>query len=114
MDKIVGPGNQWVQTAKKMVFGYVDIDSVAGPSEVLIIANDEANPAWAAADMLSQAEHDPGSAAVFTDSQQLAGKILEELKKQLERLKRKEATIKCLQKFGRIAVFFGIKYCFKC
>ena len=108
VDKIVGPGNQWVQTAKKMVFGYVDIDSVAGPSEVLIIANDEANPAWAAADMLSQAEHDPGSAAVFTDSQQLAGKILEELKKQLERLKRKEATTKCLQKFGRIAVFENI------
>ena len=108
VDKIVGPGNKWVQTAKRMLFGQVGIDSVAGPSEVLIIANDEANPAWAAADMLSQAEHDPGSAAVFTASQQLAEKILEELKKQLERLKRKEAIIKCLQKFSRIAVFENI------
>ena len=64
--KIVGPGNKWVQTAKKMVFGYVDIDSIAGPSEVLIIATDQANPEWVAADMLSQAEHNPGTAAIRT------------------------------------------------
>jgi histidinol dehydrogenase len=61
VDKIVGPGNQWVQTAKQLVFGDVAIDSIAGPSEVLIIADDNANPAWIAADMLSQAEHAPGS-----------------------------------------------------
>ncbi len=58
VEKIVGPGNQWVQMAKREVFGVVDIDSIAGPSEVLIIANGDANPAWVAADMLSQAEHD--------------------------------------------------------
>ncbi|MBN1816248.1 MAG: histidinol dehydrogenase, partial [Sedimentisphaerales bacterium] len=57
VDKIVGPGNQWVQMAKRKVFGVVDIDSVAGPSEVLIVANEQADPAWVAADMLSQAEH---------------------------------------------------------
>ncbi len=70
--KIAGPGGMWVQMAKKEVFGAVDIDSIAGPSEVLIIANESANPAWVAADMLSQAEHAPGSALVFTDSQDFA------------------------------------------
>jgi histidinol dehydrogenase len=104
-DKIVGPGNQWVQMAKKEVFGLVDIDSIAGPSEVLIIANDNANPAWVAADMLSQAEHDPGSAIVLTDSQKLAEKVLDELKKQLSQLSRAERMIKCLKNFCGIAVF---------
>jgi len=108
VNKIVGPGNQWVQMAKRKVFGLVDIDSVAGPSEVLIIANDKANPVWVAADMLSQAEHAPGSAVVFTDSHDLAQKTLEELKKQLDQLSRKEATIKCLLKFGAIIVFENI------
>lgn len=105
VDKIVGPGNKWVQTAKLIVFGYVDIDSVAGPSEVLIIANDKANPAWVAADMLSQAEHDPGSAVVFTNSQRLAEKTLSELKKQVPRLNRADRTKKCLIEFSNIAVF---------
>jgi len=108
VDKIVGPGNQWVQTAKLVVFGYVDIDSVAGPSEVLIVANDQANPAWVAADMLSQAEHNPGSAVLFTDSQELAARVLDELKKQVEQLDRKEATIKCLEGFSRIVRFENI------
>ena len=76
VDKIVGPGNRWVQMAKKKVLGLVGIDSIAGPSEVLIIANDKANPAWVAADMLSQAEHAPGSAVMFTDSGKLAEKVL--------------------------------------
>ncbi|MHC4739131.1 MAG: histidinol dehydrogenase [Planctomycetota bacterium] len=105
VDKIVGPGNKWVQTAKQIVFGGVDIDSVAGPSEVLIIANDNANPAWVAADMLSQAEHAPGSAVVFTDSQEHAKKILDELKKQLEQLNRAKETMECLKKYSKIAVF---------
>jgi histidinol dehydrogenase len=105
VDKIVGPGNQWVQMAKKEVFGHVDIDSIAGPSEVLIIANEKANPVWVAADMLSQAEHAPGSAVVFTNSQETANKILEELKKQVEQLGRKDDTIKCLLKFGAIITF---------
>jgi len=105
VDKIVGPGNQWVQMAKKEVFGQVDIDSIAGPSEVLIIANEKANPAWVAADMLSQAEHAPGSAVVFTNSQETANEILKELKKQAEQLGRKDETIKCLLKFGAIIIF---------
>ncbi len=107
--KIVGPGNQWVQMAKRQVFGPVDIDFIAGPSEVLIIANDDANPAWVAADMLSQVEHDPGSAILFTDSQKLAKNILNELKKQLEKLDRAEAAIKCLKKFSGIIVFNNIE-----
>ena len=105
VNKIVGPGSQWVQMAKREVFGIVDIDSVAGPSEVLIIGNDSANPAWVAADMLSQAEHDPGSAVLFTDSQELAEKTLDELKKQVEQLGRAKETIECLKKFGAIVVF---------
>ncbi|MBA7484854.1 Histidinol dehydrogenase [subsurface metagenome] len=105
VDKIVGPGNQWVQTAKRMVFGQVGIDSIAGPSEVLIIANDKANPAWVAADMLSQAEHAPGSAVVFTDSRKLANEVLAELKNQVNQLSRAEETIKCLVDFGGIVIF---------
>jgi len=106
VDKIVGPGNPWVQTAKNMVSGaYAAIDSVAGPSEVLIIANDKANPSWVAADMLSQAEHAPGSAVLFTDSEGLAKKVLDELEKQVEQLDRAERTKECLMEFGKIAQF---------
>jgi len=105
VNKVVGPGNQWVQTAKLIDFGYVAIDSVAGPSEVLIIANNQANPAWVAADMLSQAEHDPGSAVLFTDSKHLAGRVLKELKRQLAELGRCERTTRCLLEFGRIVIF---------
>jgi histidinol dehydrogenase len=123
VDKIVGPGSQWVQTAKLELFGHVGIDSIAGPSEVLIIADDKANPAWVAADMLSQAEHAPGSAVVFTDSQQLAEKVLDELKRQsisprtcaggkpcprVAGLNRVKETIECLKKFGGIVVFNNI------
>jgi histidinol dehydrogenase len=105
VDKIVGPGNQWVQTAKQLVFGDVAVDSIAGPSEVLIIANDKANPAWLAADMLSQAEHAPGCAYLFTVSQKIAEEVLEELKKQLEQLKHKDETLACLNNSSGIVVF---------
>jgi histidinol dehydrogenase len=105
VDKIVGPGNQWVQTAKQLMFGTVGIDSIAGPSEVLIIANDKANPVWVAADMLSQAEHDPGCAFLFTVSQKIAEEVLEELKKQVEQLKRSKETVECLKAHSGIAVF---------
>ncbi len=108
VDMIVGPGNQWVQMAKKEVFGLVGIDSVAGPSEVLIIANSNANPAWVAADMLSQAEHGPGSAVLFTDSQELANAALVELKQQVSQLSRADETIECLIKFSGIVVFDNI------
>jgi len=111
VDKIVGPGNAWVQMAKKEVFGLVDIDSIAGPSEVLIIANDKANPAWVAADMLSQAEHSPGSAVLFTDSQRLAENVLAELEKQVKKLDRSPQTIKCLEDFSAIVVFENMNDC---
>ncbi len=105
VDKIVGPGNQWVQTAKHLVSANVGIDSIAGPSEVLIIANDHANPAWVAADMLSQAEHNPGSALLFTNSSSLARDVLAELKTQVAQLSRSDETVRCLTDFSGIVVF---------
>jgi histidinol dehydrogenase len=105
VDKIVGPGNAWVQMAKKKVLGLTGIDSIAGPSEVLIIANKQANPAWVAADMLSQAEHNPGSAVLFTDSEKLALEVLAELNRQTGELSRSKETIECLVKFSAIVVF---------
>jgi histidinol dehydrogenase len=105
VDKIVGPGNQWVQMAKKNVLGLVGIDSIAGPSEVLIIANNKANPTWVAADMLSQAEHNPGSAVLYTDSEKLAIDVLAEIKKQIEQLGRSKETTDCLLKYSAIVVF---------
>lgn len=106
VNKIVGPGSTWLQMAKRHVFGVtVDIDSIAGPSEVLVIADKTANPAWVAADMLSQAEHAPGSAMVFTDSKELGVKVIEELKKQVKQLDRAEDTEKCLVEFSGVAVF---------
>lgn len=104
VDKIVGPGNQWVQTAKREISGFVGTDSIAGPSEVVILADDSANPAWAAADMLSQAEHDPGSAVLFTTSQEFAQKVLEELKKQVQDLAGAKETTECLKKYSAIVV----------
>ena len=105
VDKIVGPGNAWVQMAKKKILGFVGIDSIAGPSEVLIIANKSANPVWVAADMLSQAEHNPGSAVLFTDSEKLAIEVLAELKKQIGQLSRSKEATDCLLGFGAIVVF---------
>lgn len=106
VDKIVGPGNKWVQAAKKQVSGdYCGIDSVAGPSEVLIIANERANPAWIAADMLSQAEHAADSSAiVITDSQTLAEAVLKELKQQVAELPRAKEAKESLKKFSAIVV----------
>jgi len=109
VDKIVGPGSQWVQMAKKKVLGLVGIDSIAGPSEVLIIADKRANPAWVAADMLSQAEHAPGSAVLFTDSKALADEVLSQVNKQVHELRRAQETIKCLKDFGGIFVFDGME-----
>jgi len=109
VDKIVGPGNKWVQMAKKEVLGLAGIDSIAGPSEVLIIANDSAKPAWVAADMLSQAEHAPGSAVVLTDSKEFADKVLGELKQQVKQLNRCEETINSLIEFGAIVVFENLE-----
>jgi histidinol dehydrogenase len=91
--------------AKKKVMGFVGIDSIAGPSEVLIIANKSANPAWVAADMLSQAEHNPGSAVLLTDSEKLALEVLAELKQQIRQLSRSKEATDCLLGFGAIVVF---------
>lgn len=109
VDMIAGPGNTWVTTAKKMVYGQVKIDSPAGPSDVLIIADKTANSAYIAADMLSQAEHAPsGGAVLFTDSKTLANNVVKELNNQLELLSRRLETLKMMKTVGLIAVFKSI------
>ncbi|ACY16770.1 histidinol dehydrogenase [Haliangium ochraceum] len=101
VDKIVGPGNQWVAAAKRQVFGVVDIDSVAGPSEVLILADDSANPRWVAADLLAQAEHDPLAHPVLaTTSPALADAVDEELARQLADLPRADIARTALANQG--------------
>ncbi len=100
VDKIVGPSNWWGQLAKKEVFGLVDIDSFAGPSEVLIIADDTARPDWLAADMLSQAEHAPGSAILLTTSQSLAEAVTKQIETQLQALTRSEQARKYINEFS--------------
>jgi len=103
VDKIVGPGNIYVATAKKMVFGVVDIDMIAGPSEILILADESANPVFVAADLLSQAEHDEyASSILITNSRTLAEAVSGELKKQLTQLKRKEIAKRSLDTYGAI------------
>jgi histidinol dehydrogenase len=105
VDKIVGPGNIFVATAKRIVFGEVSIDSIAGPSEILLLVDDSADPAHVAADMLSQAEHDElASALCVTPSLRLAEKIQQVLEVQLRGTKRHPITIKSLQKYGAIIV----------
>jgi histidinol dehydrogenase len=106
VDKIAGPGNWYVTLAKREVYGIVDIDSIAGPSEVLIIANSAANPEWVAADMLSQAEHNPDSCAIcVTDSQDLAAKVVRELEKQVKELNCSQAASKALQNYGAVIIY---------
>jgi histidinol dehydrogenase len=109
---LAGPGNSWVSTAKKMLFGYVKIDSVAGPSEVLIIADKTASPAYIAADMLSQAEHAPsGGAILFTDSKTLAKNVIDKLDEQLGFLSKKTQTLDIIKKYSAVAVFKSIANC---
>ena len=104
VDKIVGPGSVYVQLAKRALYGVADIDMFAGPSEVVIIADDTATPAFVAADMLAQAEHDPGSAILLTDSVTLAEAVREELGRQLATLSRKEGAEKSLKALCAILV----------
>ncbi len=105
VDKIVGPGNIYVALAKKAVYGHVNIDSIAGPSEILIIADETANPKYVAADLLSQAEHDElASAILITTSKNFAEKVSEQVDKFLEVLSRKEIISKSLDNFGYILV----------
>jgi histidinol dehydrogenase len=105
VDKIIGPGNIFVATAKRLVFGEVNIDSIAGPSEILLLADDSADPAHVAADMLSQAEHDELAAALcLTTSPGLATKIQKALEEQLRQTKRQAITLKSLRNYGAIIV----------
>ena len=105
VDKIVGPGNIFVATAKKLLYGTVDIDMIAGPSEILIVADKSANPRFLAADLMSQAEHDRlASAILLTDSQDIADKTKQELDKQIKELSRNEIIKSSLENFGAIIV----------
>ena len=105
VDKIVGPGNIYVTLAKKLAFGYVDIDMLAGPSEILVLADETANPRYVAADMLSQAEHDPmASSVLVTTSQEIAREVKEELQEQLVELSRAEIATEALENYGALIV----------
>ena len=106
VDKIVGPGNAYVQAAKKLVYGTVDIDSVAGPSEVLVIADDTAPPAYVAADLLAQAEHGSGDecAVLLTPSARLAERVRVEIDAQLAVLPRRQAIARVLRRRGALVV----------
>lgn len=101
VDKIVGPGNAWVAAAKRTVFGQVDIDAVAGPSEVLILADESADPAWVAADLLAQAEHDREARAILvTTAHGLPARVEAELERQLATLPRADIARVALDRFG--------------
>lgn len=103
VDKIVGPGNIFVALAKKAVYGHVSIDSIAGPSEILVLADDSANPRFVAADLLSQAEHDElASAILITTSRELAEKVSSEVDEFVKKLSRKDIIQKSLDQFGYI------------
>jgi len=105
VDKIVGPGNIFVATAKRLVFGEVDIDSIAGPSEILLLVDESADPRYVAADMLSQAEHDELAAALcVTTSMSMALKVQNAVEEQLRGTKRQAITVKALEKYGAIIV----------
>ena len=105
VDKIVGPGNIYVALAKKAVYGHVNIDSIAGPSEILVIADETANPRYVAADLLSQAEHDElASAILVTTSEELAKKVSEQVEIFVEELTRTEIMRKSLDNYGYILV----------
>jgi histidinol dehydrogenase len=105
VDKIVGPGNAWVATAKKLVFGRTGIDMIAGPSEILIIADRTADPAVAAADLLSQAEHDEmASSVLLTPDEDLAKRVSAEIKAQLKLLSRESIAVKAIRDYGLVVV----------
>jgi histidinol dehydrogenase len=105
VDKIVGPGNLYVAAAKKLVFGVVDIDSIAGPSEIVVLADDTASADFIAADLLSQAEHDSDAAAILvTTNRDLAEEVQKEIVEQLSRLPRREIATAALSRYGAIFI----------
>lgn len=110
VDKIVGPGNRYVAEAKRQVFGVVDIDMIAGPSEVVILADESANPNFVAGDLLAQAEHDPFASAIcITFSPTLAKQIQKAIEVQLNQLKRKEILLQSLSSWGAIILVDGLE-----
>lgn len=112
VDKIVGPGNIYVATAKQLVYGKVDIDMIAGPSEILVIADEDANPSFVAADLISQAEHDPmASSILLTPSSSLAKQVIKEVQKQADDLPKKEIIYASFQNFGAIMILETIEEC---
>lgn len=104
VDKIVGPGNLFVTLAKKLVYGDVDIDALAGPSEVVVLADETTPPDYAAADLLAQAEHSPGAAVLITWSERTLEAVHAELERQATRLSRSELTIQSLRDFGYLVL----------
>jgi histidinol dehydrogenase len=102
VDKIVGPGNLFVALAKQYVYGQVDIDSIAGPSEVVVVADQQTDPAYAAADILAQAEHSPGASLLITWDEPLVAKVQQQLQRQLSQLSRGQLTLESLNAFGAI------------
>lgn len=112
VDKIVGPGNIYVAAAKKLVYGTVDIDMIAGPSEILVVADEKANAEYVAADLLSQAEHDPmASAILLTTSKGLLDLVNQELLKQSAVLPKKEIVEQSLKNYGKVIVCDSIEEC---
>lgn len=112
VDKIVGPGNIFVATAKRLVFGKVDIDMIAGPSEILVVADENANPKYIAADLMSQAEHDRlASSILVTTSKQLYEEIENELETQIKDLDRKEIIEEALKNYGKAIICNSIDEC---
>ncbi len=112
VDKLVGPGNAYVAAAKRMVYGQLDIDMVAGPSEVLVVADDSADPAFVAADLLSQAEHDKlASAVLLTDSEDLAQAVDKEIARQSAQLSRREIIEASIRDFGCAFVCADLAQC---
>ncbi len=111
VDKIVGPGNIFVATAKKLLYGTVDIDMIAGPSEILVLADETGNPTYLAADLMSQAEHDKlASAILITTSMELAKATDEEIQRQIQTLSRREIIESSLTNFGAIFVTDSVDY----
>ena len=108
VDKVCGPGNIYVTLAKKLLYGTVGIDGLFGPSEVLIIADETANPAYCASDLLAQAEHAEGSAALLTTSNDFASRVKSEVEKQLKELSRSDSAAEALEKRGVLAVVADI------
>lgn len=105
VDKIVGPGNIFVATAKKLLYGKVDIDMIAGPSEILVVADETAEPKYLAADLMSQAEHDKlASAILITTSEKIADETISELEKQVKELSRREIIEKSLSDYGAVII----------